>query len=207
MTATAGPTAAAPGAGAGFAAGFGLDRYERLARDVAGLRAIEWSDPEVLAAAVAFVHREARLLDDGRLEDWSALFGDDALYWQPANPAGGDPTREVSLVFDDRRRLDDRIYWLRTGLVTAQIPPSRTRHLLTNVEAVRGHEPGTLLVRANFALAEHRAGLDRVFTGWCGYVLVGAGSGSPDPAGLSVRTKAVFLTDGDRGHENLTFMF
>lgn len=192
-------------------AGFGPTRYDRLARDVAGLRGIDWPDPDVTPAATAFVHREARLLDDDRLEDWFALVDDDGLYWVPANPTGGNPATEVNLAFDDKRRLDDRVYWLRTGLVTAQIPSSRTRHLLTNVEAVRGDDPGTLLVRANLALAEHRAGIDRVFTGWCGYVLTGADGGAagsvPDPRTLRIRTKATFLTDSDRGHENLTFLF
>lgn len=196
--------------------GFGLDRYGRLAADVAALKSIEWPDPAVQGVAQAFVHHEARLLDDDALERWFALFADDGLYWVPAHPAGGDPTREVSLAFDDLRRLDDRVYWLRTGLVSAQIPPSRTRHLVTNVEAVRGAEPGTLLVRSNVALAEHRAGVDRLFTGWVGHVLTADGGDRsdggprdavPDPCDLRIRTKVTFLTDSDRGHENLTFLF
>jgi hypothetical protein len=38
-----------------------------------------------------------------------------AFYWVPATPQGGDPRREVAILFDDRRRMEDRIYRLRTG--------------------------------------------------------------------------------------------
>lgn len=41
--------------------------------------------------AEAFLFREARLLDERRLDDWLALFTDDSRYWIPSG-AGADPT-------------------------------------------------------------------------------------------------------------------
>ena len=37
-------------------------------------------------------------------------------------------------MFDDRRRLEDRVYRLRTGFAWSQAPASRTVRLITNVE-------------------------------------------------------------------------
>ena len=183
-----------------------LDSYERLARDVASLRG---STPEPDTALRAFaesvLYREARLLDDGDLESWLSLMTGDSLYWIPSNPTGGDPMNEVSLAFDDHRRLIDRVYWLRTGLVSAQLPPSRTRRLISNVEAWTGPDDTTVYVRSNFLLHEFRAGRQRILSGWYGHVLTLA----PNPTVDStlIRTKVIFLTDSDHGHDNLTVVF
>src|SRR5437870_4531515 len=77
-----------------------------------------------------------------------------------AEPAG-DPRREVTVYFDDRRRLEDRIYRLSTGKAWSQVPPSRTVRLVTNVEAFRTEERTVLMVRSNLLLAEFRAGETR----------------------------------------------
>ena len=41
------------------------------------------SKPELREELEAFVYAEAELLDDGRYEDWLALFADDGIYWVP----------------------------------------------------------------------------------------------------------------------------
>ena len=46
----------------------------------------------------------------------------------------GDPRREIAISFDDRRRMEDRIYRLRTGYAWSQAPKSRTVRMITNVE-------------------------------------------------------------------------
>jgi 3-phenylpropionate/cinnamic acid dioxygenase small subunit len=61
------------------------------------------------------VEREARLLDQLRYDDWLAMFAAECIYWVPSTPHAGDPRREIAVMFDDRRRLEDRVYRLRTG--------------------------------------------------------------------------------------------
>jgi hypothetical protein len=56
------------------------------------------------------LEREARLLDQLRYEDWLAMYAAECIYWVPSTPNAGDPRREISVMFDDRRRLEDRIY-------------------------------------------------------------------------------------------------
>src|ERR1700691_1302132 len=72
------------------------------------------------------VEREARLLDQLRYEDWLAMYTAECVYWVPSTPNAGDPRREIAVMFDDRRRLEDRIYRLRTRFASSPAPQSRT---------------------------------------------------------------------------------
>ena len=80
------------------------------------------------------LEREARLLDELRFDEWLALYTPECIYWVPATPGGGDPRREVAISFDDRRRMEDRIFRLRTGYAWSQAPKSRTVRMVSNVE-------------------------------------------------------------------------
>ena len=92
------------------------------------------SDPAVRDEFRQLIEREARLLDQLRYEDWLKMYTAECIYWVPSTPQAGDPRREISVMFDDRRRLEDRIYRLRTGFAWSQAPASRTVRLITNVE-------------------------------------------------------------------------
>src|ERR1700683_2582166 len=52
---------------------------------------------------------EARLLDEGKFDDWLALFTLDGWYWVPSEPDQADPFETVSLIYDDRRLLETRV--------------------------------------------------------------------------------------------------
>ncbi len=146
-----------------------------------------------------FLYREARLLDEGKMEDWLDLFSAECLYWIPITPGGGNPMKEVSTAFDDRRRLEDRIYRLRTGYAWSQIPASRTSRMLSNIEVWNDGENG-LRVRANFMLNEFRTGRQKLYSGWCGYRL------KKVDGEWKIVVRQVNLIDSDQGHENLTFI-
>lgn len=177
------------------------DYYAELAR-LRDLFDEDWpeSEPTVLHETTAFLSREARMIDEARFNHWLELFSDDCLYWVPITPGGGEPQTEVSHAFDDRRRLTDRVYWLRTGLAYSQIPASRTRHLISNVE-VLDIAPGSRLVRSNFAVHEFRAGATKVYAGWYAHVLV------QTEQGWRIKVKRANLLDSEQYHENLTLVF
>lgn len=180
----------------------------------------DWPAPSagVVGEMQALLNHEARLVDEGRFNDWLELFSDDCLYWVPVTAGGGDPTREVSHAFDDRRRLTDRVYWLRTGLAYSQIPASRTRRIVGNVEVLdlaaggpSGREGGggpsgrereiQRLVRSNFLVTEFRAGVTKLYSGWYGHVLVRVEDD------WKIRLKQANLLDSEQYHENLTVVF
>lgn len=111
-----------------------------------------------------FLYREASLLDDMRLEEWLELFTDDATYWIPENKDDLDPKRETSILYDDRFRMGDRVWRLMHGSAHAQIPPSKTRRLISNVEVEEISEEA-LVLYSNFAIFECRRNEQRTFAG------------------------------------------
>ena len=143
--------------------------YEDLARSFSTWPDNAVVDAQLRAQCRALLHREARLLDQGRFEDWLALYGEACIYWVPGTPAG-DPRHEVAVAFDDRRRLEDRLYRLRTGHAWSQWPASRTVRMVSNVEVFAGSSD-RLMVRSNFLTTDFRAGETRFWSGWCGHRL------------------------------------
>jgi benzoate/toluate 1,2-dioxygenase beta subunit len=118
------------------------------------------------------VEQEARLLDQLRFDEWLALYTPECVYWVPTTPDAGDPRREVSISFDDRRRMEDRIYRLRTGYAWSQAPKSRTVRMISNVEVFATGSEGVRMVRSNFLISEFRPDGVRFLSGWCGHRFV-----------------------------------
>ena len=102
-----------------------------------------------------FLFREARLADEHEYDLWEALWTDDAIYWVPAGADDTDPDTQMSVLFDNRNRIATRIKQLHTGRRHSQVPRSRTRRVLGNVE-VLGSVGDDLEVGANFVLVESR---------------------------------------------------
>src|SRR4051812_17086435 len=109
-----------------------------------------------------FLYHEARLLDEQRLEEWLALFTEDATYWLPLERDQKDPIQTSSLVYDDRTLLDLRVKQARHPRAHARLPLARTVHQVGNME-IRGEEKGELKVRSNLVLVEFRAEKQRVW--------------------------------------------
>ena len=88
-----------------------------------------------------FLYAEARLLDERRYREWFALLADDLRYVMPLryNRLARERDHELSgpdesAWFDETKAsIDMRIKRLETGLAWAEEPPSRVRHLITNV--------------------------------------------------------------------------
>lgn len=111
------------------------------------------------------VEREARLLDSLLFEVWIKLFTPECVYWVPSTPEKGDPRREIAVMFDDRRRLEDRIYRLRTGYAWSQAPSSRTSRIASNVEVFACARADQRMVRSNFLISEFWDGEVRTLAG------------------------------------------
>jgi 3-phenylpropionate/cinnamic acid dioxygenase small subunit len=168
----------------------------------------DWQRPELEVLDVqireqcrALLEREARLLDQARYGDWLELYAPDCVVWVPAAAPPGDPRREVSIFFDDRRRLEDRIYRLGTGSAWSQVPRSRTVRFISNVEAFRTEERSVMMVRSNFLLSELRAGEGRLLSGWCGHRL------RRRQVGWEIEAKQLNLIDCDQSLRNPSLLF
>src|SRR6516165_2467482 len=115
------------------------------------------------------IEREARLLDQLQFAAWIDLYTGECLCWVPSTPSGGDPRREIAVMFDDRRRLEDRIFRLRTGVAWSQTPPSRTTRMVSNVEVFRCEREDQRMVRSNFLISELLSDEIRTLAGWAGH--------------------------------------
>lgn len=148
-------------------------RYSELVADFADWqsRALELDDALLRDSCRALLEREARFLDQERFDEWLGLYTPECLYWVPASLNAGDPRREVAIAFDDRRRLEDRIFRLRTGYAWSQTPRSRTVRMVSNVEVFGTAIEAIYMVRSNFQITEFRAGETRMLAGWCGHRL------------------------------------
>jgi 3-phenylpropionate/cinnamic acid dioxygenase small subunit len=142
------------------------------------------------------LEREARLLDQLRYDDWLSLYAAECIYWVPSTPGAGDPRREISVMFDDRRRLEDRIYRFRTGFAWSQAPASRTVRLITNVEAFATGRDDARMLRSNFLISEFWGDETRVLTGWAGHRVV------RDGETWKIQAKQVNLIDCDQSIRN-----
>ncbi len=145
------------------------------------------------------LYREARHLDDLRYQDWLAMLDENATYWIPCNGEGNDPNREISLVFDDRKRLTDRIGRLESGLAHAQNPPSKTKRLVSNVQIENATEDAATVL-SGFILYELRRGKERIFAGRYEHRL------RLINGTWKIVSKKVVLMNNDEVIDNLTFI-
>jgi len=148
--------------------------YQQLVDDFADWQRddLAVTDPAERDRFRMLVEREARLLDRLDFDPWLAMYTPECIYWVPGTPNAGDPRREIAISFDDRRRMEDRIYRLRTGYAWSQAPKSRTVRLITNVEVFAAKRGAARMVRSNFLISEFRVDGTRYFAGWCGHRFV-----------------------------------
>lgn len=152
-----------------------------------------------LQDAEQFLFREARLADDHRYDDWEALWTDDGVYWVPAGGDDTDPTKVMSVIFDNRARIATRVKQLHTGKRHSQSPPSRVRRMVSNVELL-GTDGDDTLVGANFVIVESRERGTRLWAGRTEFRLrVVDGE-------LRMAYKKVMLVDNDRPLHTLAFL-
>jgi 3-phenylpropionate/cinnamic acid dioxygenase small subunit len=106
-----------------------------------------------------FFYFEAELLDDRRLREWLDLLTEDVHYWMPVrhNPLerSADLNDELSkpgevYYFNDTKNtLMVRVERVYAKNAWAEMPPSRTRHLVSNIR-VKKDRGSEIEVQSNF---------------------------------------------------------
>ena len=119
-------------------------------------------DSELRAEVEQLLYHEASLLDHGRLDEWLALFTDDATYWIPLQADQADPLTTSSIVYDDRRLLEVRVRQFQHPRAHARVPAPRTVHQVANVH-VRQAAARELRVDSTLILVEYRRERQRVW--------------------------------------------
>lgn len=115
-----------------------------------------------------FLYLESLLLDERRFEEWLDLFAEDAHYFMPTRSVRYERDIEKELSgpndvahFDEtKEHLAQRVTRIRSGMAWAEDPPSRTRHLITNVMVEETEHPDEYLVKSNFLTFRGRLDVD-----------------------------------------------
>jgi benzoate/toluate 1,2-dioxygenase subunit beta len=119
---------------------------------------------DMIGSIEQFLYQEARLMDEGQYRQWLSLWTDDAIYWVPCNEDDSDPTRDVSLIYDNRERLVQRIDRLTSGTVQALDPRPRMRRVVSNIE-IEAEHGDDLTIGSNFILGHARWDIQQIWVG------------------------------------------
>jgi len=79
---------------------------------------------------IDFIYDEARLLDEGRYDDWLSLWLEDGIYWMPLDYKQTDPVNATSLLHEDLFMLRLRVDRLNGARTFSQKPKSRCHHVI-----------------------------------------------------------------------------
>ena len=117
-----------------------------------------------------FLYHEASLLDDWKFLDWLAQLDDEIRYTMrtTVNAQTRDRRKGVqpptTWIFNDNKdQLERRIARLETGMAWAEEPPSRTRHLISNLQISETDVPDVFAVRLNYLLYRAQQERDETF--------------------------------------------
>ena len=79
---------------------------------------------------IDFIYSEARMLDEGRFDEWLSLWLPDGHYWMPLDYKQSDPHLVTSLLYEDQFMLKLRVERLMGERTFSQKPKSRCHHVI-----------------------------------------------------------------------------
>jgi len=157
------------------------------------------TDIELLRQVEQFVFHEADCMDRHAYDEWLALWDADPLYWVPCDGEDVDPKTRISLIYDRREQLEQRIRRLRGPHAFAQQPRSRLTRVVSNVQ-LRECTEEAFVVASTFVLGECRLGSQTVWFGRNVHTL------TRHADGLRIKRKKVMLLNNDAPLGNLQFL-
>lgn len=169
------------------------------------------ADLHIRSAVEDFLYEEAWLLDNQRYGEWFDLCTDDVVYWVPAGGKGIDPEEEISLIYDNRARLDRRIRRFTGDWVLAQDPRTEMSRTVANVQLAAGEgwvppnaSAGDVVVRSRCDVAEMRRHQAVRWTGLWEYRLRRVPAA--ETAAFTIAFKKVTLVNRDEELPALAFI-
>lgn len=149
-----------------------------------------------------FLFHEATLADESRYDEWEALVTDDVHYWVPAGDGDYEPGIRVSFLNDNRTRLATRIRQLKSGVRYSQVPRSRMRRMISNIQILE-IDSDEFVVGSNFVIYEHAVQATNEVRTWAGRTTHRL---RRTPNGLRIAAKKVELVNSTDALPNLTFI-
>lgn len=125
---------------------------------------------ELHGRVTAFLHHEAELLDNYRFAEWLGLLSPEIEYRMPVRTTqfltDGMGFHDFEFFSENLDSLTTRVRRLETEFAWAEVPPSRSRHFISNVIVEDPEDGSGLEVRSNFLVTRTRQDLGyQMFTG------------------------------------------
>ncbi|TMQ01386.1 MAG: 3-phenylpropionate/cinnamic acid dioxygenase subunit beta [Thaumarchaeota archaeon] len=124
-------------------------------------------DDRTYREVTEFLYREAELLDQGRAREWMNLLTEDIRYKIPVRiskekVSGPGILEDSFYIDDDRRALDIRVRKLLSEYSWSEDPPSRAKHLVTNILIEPTKKSNEVKVRSYVLFVRYR--LDKLYS-------------------------------------------
>jgi p-cumate 2,3-dioxygenase subunit beta len=150
---------------------------------------------------VDFLYKEAKLLDEWQLNDWAALFTDDATYTvPPLGDPNADATKSLYFVHDNRARLQERAERLLKKEAHVEYPHSTTTRNVHNI-IVSNLDSDVITVECNFTTHRTKREVVDTFIGRNEYEIV------LENNGFAIKSKKVILNlDSLRPHGKISLI-
>ena len=158
------------------------------------------ADTGLRARVERFLFEEAQLLDEGRFDEWLALYAEDAVYWVPSQPGQNDPQHTASIMYEDVAVLEMRVRRLSHPRAYAFDPAPRTTHLVGNV-VVEDARDGLVIVASALVMTEFRGDAITTYSGRVRHEL------RPQGDSFLIARKRVDLINCDGVHGVITVPF
>jgi 3-phenylpropionate/cinnamic acid dioxygenase small subunit len=106
---------------------------------------------------IDFVYEEARMLDDGRFDEWLDLWMPDGIYWMPLDYNQQDDKLVTSLLHEDFFMIKLRVERFKGERTFSQKPKTRCHHVIQRPFVDRiDHEAGEFVTHTPFHYVETR---------------------------------------------------
>jgi 3-phenylpropionate/cinnamic acid dioxygenase small subunit len=144
------------------------------------------------ADLVRLIYREARLIDQGRFDEWYGLYADDGLYWMPLAPGQQSGADEPALMYEDKMLLRLRLDRMNDPRAHSLHPAVRCLHVLQAPEVTsRDETAGRYTLSTPFIYVETQGDTQHVLAATAEHELIGT------PQGLRIRVKKILLLNCD----------
>ncbi|MBB3861286.1 3-phenylpropionate/cinnamic acid dioxygenase small subunit [Novosphingobium hassiacum] len=141
--------------------------------------------------AMAFIWREAEMLDRHDYSPWLALWTEDGRYIIPIDQdETADPLNSLNIAYDDAEMRKARVKRLRSGFAMSSAPAARTARTVSRFVVVGDSEDG-LDIRAVQHIVEYKFDRTRILAGEVLYRLVCGTDG------LALARKEIRLLNSD----------
>ena len=155
--------------------------------------------PATREAVERFLYQEARLMDAHSFDQWLGLWAlDEAVYWIPANGDDIDPARTVSIIYDRRGQIRNRVQRLKDTLWLKEQAP-RLKRLVSNIE-VTEQTANEVTVSSSFILVELHRHHQYIWAGSTTHRLIG------NSGDFKIKYKKVVLLNNNEALPNMLFL-